>query len=142
MNYETSYGKYNKFVHQFNSPISTRGTKGTWLISNGKIPVINSSSSHSSIFWRDSDYDVSFSYYQRNSNGQYDFGRYISPIPILSNPTNPDYSFTVDSTGTEKTVGAEIFIRRKNKQINGWIAYQLNNTKYSFDDVDNGQFFN
>ena len=140
--FETSYGKYNQFVHQFNSPISTRGTKGTWLISNGKIPVINSSSSHSSIFWRDSDYDLSFSYYQRNSNGQYDFEKYISPIPILSNPTNTDYSFTADSTGTEKTAGGEIFIRRKNKQINGWIAYQLNNTKYSFDDIDNGQFFN
>ena len=139
---ETSYGKYNQFVHQFNSPISTRGTQGTWLISSGKIPVVNSTSSHSSLFWQDPDYDVSFSYYQRNSSGQYDFGRYISPIPILSNPNNTEYISTTDSTGTEKTGGGEIFIRRKNRQINGWIAYQFNNTKYSFDDINNGQFFN
>jgi len=139
---ETSYGKYNQFVHQFNSPISTRGTQGTWLISSGRIPVVNSTSSHSSLFWQDPDYDVSFSYYQRNSSGQYDFGRYISPIPILSNPNNTEYISTTDSTGTEKTGGGEIFIRRKNRQINGWIAYQFNNTKYSFDDINNGQFFN
>ena len=139
---ETSYGKYNQFVHQFNSPISTRGTQGTWLISSGRIPVVNSTSSHSSLFWQNPDYDVSFSYYQRNSSGQYDFGRYISPIPILSNPNNTEYISTTDSTGTEKTGGGEIFIRRKNRQINGWIAYQFNNTKYSFDDINNGQFFN
>ena len=139
---ETSYGKYNQFVHQFNSPISTRGTQGTWLISSGRIPVVNSTSSHSSLFWQDPDYDVSFSYYQRNSSGQYDFGRYISPIPILSNPNNTEYISTTDSIGTEKTGGGEIFIRRKNRQINGWIAYQFNNTKYSFDDINNGQFFN
>ena len=139
---ETSYGKYNQFVHQFNSPISTRGTQGTWLISSGRIPVVNSTSSHSSLFWKNPDYDVSFSYYQRNSSGQYDFGRYISPIPILSNPNNTEYISTTDSTGTEKTGGGEIFIRRKNRQINGWIAYQFNNTKYSFDDINNGQFFN
>ena len=107
---ETSYGKYNQFVHQFNSPISTRGTQGTWLISSGRIPVVNSTSSHSSLFWQDPDYDVSFSYYQRNSSGQYDFGRYISPIPILSNPNNTEYISTTDSTGTEKTGGGEIFI--------------------------------
>ena len=139
---ETSYGKYNQFVHQFNSPISTRGTQGTWLISSGRIPVVNSTSSHCSLFWQNPDYDVSFSYYQRNSSGQYDFGRYISPIPILSNPNNTEYISTTDSTGTEKTGGGEIFIRRKNRQINGWIAYQFNNTKYSFDDINNGQFFN
>lgn len=139
---ETSYGKYNQFVHQFNSPISTRGTQGTWLISSGRIPVVNSTSSHSSLFWQNPDYDVSFSYYQRNSSGQYDFGRYISPIPIFSNPNNTEYISTTDSTGTEKTGGGEIFIRRKNRQINGWIAYQFNNTKYSFDDINNGQFFN
>ena len=110
---ETSYGKYNQFVHQFNSPISTRGTQGTWLISSGRIPVVNSTSSHSSLFWQNPDYDVSFSYYQRNSSGQYDFGRYISPIPILSNPNNTEYISTTDSTGTEKTGGGEIFIRRK-----------------------------
>ena len=139
---ETSYGKYNQFVHQFNSPISTRGTQGTWLISSGRIPVVNSTSSHSSLFWQNPDYDVSFSYYQRNSSGQYDFGRYISPIPILSNPNNTEYISTTESTGTEKTGGGEVFIRRKNRQINGWIAYQFNNTKYSFDDINNGQFFN
>lgn len=139
---ETSYGKYNQFVHQFNSPISTRGTQGTWLISSGRIPVVNSTSSHSSLFWQNPDYDVSFSYYQRNSSGQYDFGRYISPIPIFSNPNNTEYISTTESTGTEKTGGGEVFIRRKNRQINGWIAYQFNNTKYSFDDINNGQFFN
>ena len=138
---EAAMGKYNQYTHQFNSNLSTRGTHGTWLLSSGKVPVVSSTSSHSSLYWKNFDYDLSLSYYQRNSSGHYDFGRYISPIPILSNQNNNYYNSPNDLIGNEETTGAELFIRRKNKQINGWISYQSNNTEYSFNDIDEGRFF-
>tara|TARA_B100000700_G_scaffold16483_1_gene16323 strand:- start:479 stop:1231 length:753 start_codon:yes stop_codon:yes gene_type:complete len=121
--------------------MSTRGTKGTWLISEGNIPVISANSSHSSFSWENSFYDASISYYQRNSSGQYDFERYISPIAIFSDLSDEGHGSDNDFSGSEITAGSEIFIRRKNKPINGWVAYQYNNTKYSYNDIDDGLFF-
>jgi len=138
---ETGIGQNNQFTHQFNSNMSTRGTQGTWLISSGDVPIISSDNSHSSIYWKNLNYDFSLSYYQKNSRGHYDFGRFISPIAILSNQNNNEPNLQDDMIGNEKTMGAEIFIRRKNKQINGWIAYQFNNTNYSFNDIDNGHYY-
>ena len=71
----------------------------------------------------------------------YDFGRFISPIAILSNQNNNEANLQNDIIGNEKTMGAELFIRRKNRQINGWIAYQFNNTNYSFNDIDDGHYY-
>ena len=139
--FESAFGKYEQYVHQFNSPMSTRGTKGTWLISEGNIPVISANSSHSSFSWENSFYDASISYYQRNSSGQYDFERYISPIAIFSDLSDEGHGSDNDFSGSEITAGSEIFIRRKNKPINGWVAYQYNNTKYSYNDIDDGLFF-
>ena len=131
---ETGIGQNNQFTHQFNSNMSTRGTQGSWLISSGDVPIISSDNSHSSIYWKNPNYDFSLSYYQKNSSGHYDFGRFISPIAILSNQNNNENRLQNDMIGNEKTIGSEIFIRRKNRQINGWIAYQFNNTDYSFND--------
>ena len=68
---EAAMGNYNQYIHQFNSNLSTRGTHGTWLLSSEKVPVISSTSSHSSLYWKNSDYDLSLSYYQRNRDGNY-----------------------------------------------------------------------
>lgn len=139
--FESAFGKYEQYLHQFNSPMSTRGTRGTWLISEGTIPVISANSSHSSFSWENFFYDASISYYQRNSSGQYDFERYVSPIAIFSDPSGEVYGSNNDFSGSEITDGTEIFIRRKNKPINGWVSYQYNNTKYSYNDIDGGLFF-
>ena len=135
---ETAIGQNHQFTHQFNSNMSTRGTQDTWLISSGNIPIIHSENSHSSIYWKKPNYDFNLSYYQKNSSGHYDFGRFISPIAIISNKNNNRSVLQNDMTGNEKIVGSEIFIRRKNRQITGWIAYQFNNTNYSFNDINNG----
>ena len=139
---EGATGKNNQFVHQFNSPLSTRGTQNMWLISNDPIPVIASANSQISAHWKSIKHELSISLYGRKGSGYFDFENYVSPIPIFSKQNDYIDNVIPSTDGREKTNGAEFFIRRKNQSINGWISYQINNTKYSFSDIDEGEYYN
>ena len=130
--FEGALGKNNQFIHQFNSPLSTRGTQGTWLISQEKIPVVSSFSSQISSHWKEHNHEYSISLYQRSSEGHFNFEKYLSPIPILSEQNESGNPYYAESQGEEEINGAEVLIRRKNSLINGWISYHFNETKYSF----------
>ena len=139
--FEGALGKNNQFVHQFISPLSTRGTQGTWLISQEKIPVVSSFSSQISSHWREHNHEYSISLYQRSSEGHFNFEKYLSPIPILSEQNESGNPYYTEPQGEEEINGAEVLIRRKNSLINGWISYHFNETKYSFPDINNGKLF-
>ena len=139
---EGATGKNNQFVHQFNSPLSTRGTQNMWLISNDPIPTIASTNSQISAHWKSIKHELSISLYDRKGSGYFDFESYLSPIPIFSKQNDYIDDVILATDGQEKTNGAEFFIRRKNQAINGWISYQINNTKYSFSNIDGGQYYN
>ena len=139
--FEGALGKNNQFIHQFNSPLSTRGTQGTWLISQEKIPVVSSFSSQISSHWKKHNHEYSISLYQRSSEGHFNFEKYLSPIPILSEQNQSGNPYYTESQGKEEINGTELLIRRKNRLINGWISYHFNNTKYSFPDINNGKLF-
>ena len=138
---ESASGKNNQFIHQFNSPLSTRGTQGMWLISDDPIPTIASTSSQISAHWKSIRHELSVSNYNREGSGYFDFESYLSPIPIFSKQNDYINSLINPAQGLEKTNGAEIFIRRKNQAVNGWITYQVNNTRYSFSDIDDGKYY-
>ena len=140
--FEGAMGKNNQFIHQFNSPLSTRGTQGTWLISQEQIPVVSSFSSQISSHWKGHKHEYSISFYQRSSEGHFNFEKYLSPIPILSEQNESGNPYYTESQGEEKINGAEVLIRRKNHLINGWISYHFNQTKYSFPDINNGKLYN
>jgi len=140
--FEGALGKNNQFIHQFNSPLSTRGTQGTWFISQEQIPVVSSFSSQISSHWKRHNYEYSISLYRRNSEGHFNFEKYLSPIPILSEQNDYGNQYYTESQGEEKINGAEVLIRRKNHLINGWISYHFNQTKYSFPDINNGKLYN
>ena len=139
---EGATGKNNQFIHQFNSPLSTRGTQNMWLISNDPIPIISSKSSQISANWKSIKHELSVSIYDRRGSGYFDFESYLSPIPIFSKQTDYIDDVILATDGQEKANGAEFFIRRKNQAINGWVSYQINNTKYSFPDIDDGKYYN
>ena len=139
--FEGALGKNNQFIHQFNSPLSTRGTQGTWLISQEQIPVVSSFSSQISSHWKGHKHEYSISLYQRSSEGHFNFEKYLSPIPILSEQNEYGNQYYTESQGKEKINGAEVLIRRKNSLINGWISYHFNETKYSFPDINDGNLY-
>jgi ferric enterobactin receptor len=138
---EGAAGRNNQFTHQFNSPLSTRGTKGMWIIANDPIPVVASTSSQISAHWKSIKHELNLSFYDRKGSGYFDFKRHLSPITIISKQNNYINNVISRNEGLEKTNGAEIFIRRKNQAINGWVTYQINNTKYSFPDIDDGKYY-
>ena len=135
LKFQTSLSKLNKFTHQYNNSLSTRGTDKTWILSDNIIPVSKSENMHTSIYLNRKYYELSISYYSRHSNNIYDFNNIISPIPLINK--------TIDNIqkGSEKTSGSELFFRIKNQQYNGWISYQYNNTQFAFDHIDEGVFF-
>ena len=139
--FEGAIGKNNQFIHQFNSQLSTRGTQGMWLISQGEIPVVKSLSSQISSHWKGDKYEYSISLYQRNSNGHFNFEKYLSPIPILTKQNHYENQDHMNLEGEEKTNGAEVLIRRKNQLLNGWISYDFNKTKYSFPNTNSGKLY-
>ena len=138
---EGAAGRNNQFTHQFNSPLSTRGTKGMWIIANDPIPVVASTSSQISAHWKSIKHELNLSFYDRKGSGYFDFKRHLSPITIMSKQNDYVNNVISRNEGLEKTNGAEIFIRRKNQAINGWVTYQINNTKYSFPDIDDGKYY-
>ena len=138
---EGAAGRNNQFTHQFNSPLSTRGTKGMWIIANDPIPVVASTSSQISAHWKSIKHELNLSFYDRKGSGYFDFKRHLSPITIISKQNDYINNVISRNEGLEKTNGAEIFIRRKNQAINGWVTYQINNTKYSFPDIDDGKYY-
>ena len=138
---EGAAGRNNQFIHQFNSPLSTRGTKGMWIIANDPIPVVASTSSQISAHWKSIKHELNLSFYDRKGSGYFDFKRHLSPITIMSKQNDYVNNVISRNEGLEKTNGAEIFIRRKNQAINGWVTYQINNTKYSFPDIDDGKYY-
>ena len=138
---EGAAGRNNQFTHQFNSPLSTRGTKGMWIIANDPIPVVASTSSQISAHWKSIKHELNLSFYDRKGSGYFDFKRHLSPITIMSKQNDYINNVISRNEGLEKTNGAEIFIRRKNQAINGWVTYQINNTKYSFPDIDDGKYY-
>jgi hypothetical protein len=89
--------------------------------------------------WKSTKHELSVSLYDRRGSGYFDFERYLSPIPIFSKQTDYIDDVILETDGQEKANGAEFFIRRKNQAINGWISYQINNTEYSFPDIDDGK---
>ena len=135
LKFQTSLSKLNKFTHQYNNSLSTRGTNKTWILSDNLIPVSKSENMHTSIYLNKKYYELSISYYLRHSNNIYDFNNIISPIPIINK--------TMDNIqkGSEKTSGSELFFRIKNQQYNGWISYQYNSTQFSFNHIDENGFF-
>ena len=135
LKFQTSLSKLNKFTHQYNNSLSTRGTDKTWILSDNIIPVSKSENMHTSIYLNRKYYELSISYYSRRSNNIYDFNNIISPIPLINK--------TIDNIqkGSEKTSGSELFFRIKNQQYNGWISYQYNSTQFAFDHIDEGVFF-
>ena len=132
---QTSFSTLNKFTHQYNNSLSTRGTNKTWIISDDIIPVSSSDNRHASIYLNKEYYELSFSYYFRKSKDIYDFNNIISPIPIINKEIENVQK------GSEKTYGSEFFFRIKNQQYNGWISYQYNSTQFSFNHIDEGIFF-
>ena len=85
--------------------------------------------------------ECSFSLYTKNSEGHFNFEKFLSPMNILSDNSDINSDYLLENEGKEKSDGMELLIRRKNKSINGWISYHFNKTNYSFNNINNGKFY-
>ena len=138
---EGAAGKNNQFIHLFNNSFGTRSSKSTWIISGERVPVVSSSNSQIGMHLKNQFSECSFSLYTRNSEGHFNFEKFLSPMNILSDDSDINSDYLLENEGKEKSDGIELLVRRKNKLINGWISYHFNTTNYSFNNINNGKFY-
>ena len=138
---ETSIGKYHQFLHQFNSPKSTRGSQNSWLLSTPLIPPISSVNMHTGVHWKLESYDFNMGIYLKQSGNLYDFQGFQSPVSLSLPYQNLSQNLPEEPIGKGETRGAEFFARRKSGKITGWISYQWNKTEYTFPILNGGKPF-
>tara|TARA_Y100000815_G_scaffold258838_1_gene268694 strand:- start:734 stop:2107 length:1374 start_codon:yes stop_codon:yes gene_type:complete len=138
---ETSIGKYHQFLHQFNSPKSTRGSQNSWLLSTPLIPPISSVNMHTGVHWKLESYDFNMGIYLKQSGNLYDFQGFQSPVSTSLPYQNLSHNLPEEPIGKGKTRGAEFFARRKSGKVTGWISYQWNKTEYTFPNLNGGKPF-
>ena len=129
---ETSLGKYHQFLHQFNSPKSTRGSQNSWLLSTPLIPPISSVNMHTGLHWQLESYDFNMGIYLKQLGNLYDFQGFLSPLSPSLSYQNLSKDLPGEPIGKGEIKGAEFFVRRKNGKVTGWISYQWNKTEYTF----------
>ena len=125
---ETSVGKYHQFLHQFNSPQSTRGAQNTWLLSTSLIPPVSSFNTHTGIYWQSSFYDLNLAFYSKQADDLYDFQDFLSPVSPALLYHDRIQNLSAEPIGNGKTRGAEVFARKKSGKVTGWVSYQWNKT--------------
>lgn len=70
-------------------------------------------------------------------DGFYKFTENITTLTAgFLNPFNDGFN-----VGKSKTLGAELFIKKKFKNYNSWLSYTFTNQKSQFDSVNNGAYF-
>ena len=138
---ETSLGKYHQFLHQFNSPQSTRGAQNTWLLSTSLIPPVSSFNTHTGIYWQSGFYDLNLAFYSKQAEDLYDFQDFLSPVSPALLYHDRIQNLSAEPIGNGETRGAEIFARKKSGKVTGWVSYQWNKTEYTFPILNGGKSF-
>ena len=136
LSFEFSFTQNSQFLHHFSTSNNLRVNSGKLLISSKKIPPIISRNYHTGINWESTDYNFTSSIYSKNLN---DF----SHFNYLSSYQNYLSSFNMSiADGTGNVKGIETLLRKKTGQINGWMAYLFNQTKYYTPQYNNNkQYF-
>ena len=138
---ETSVGKYHQFLHQFNSPQSTRGAQNTWLLSTSLIPPVSSFNTHIGIYWQSGFYNLNLAFYSKQAEDLYDFQDFLSPVSPAFLYHDRIQNLSAEPIGNGETRGAEVFARKKSGKITGWVSYQWNKTEYTFPILNGGKSF-
>ena len=132
---EVALGKHYQFVHQITENNNTRHTQNIWLISSDIIPSISSNNYHFGLNLEKNNYHFSMSIYKRIMQNVFQLQNHV----ISTNNEYPSHTNLFLGSGDKQ--GLELILRKKTGPLTGWISYNLNQTKYNFPDLNNGDTY-
>ena len=130
---ESSIDKHHQFIHRLSDKNNTRGTQNMWLVSTKNIPYCQSYNYHVGMHLDEINYSFSLSGY----NSQ------IKRLPQFIDSFSFNDSLNMLTSklcmGSGYKNGLEFIYRKKQGLISGWISYHLNQTRYDFPEINNGE---